>query len=99
MDKDAINTSSNEYAKTGAGDGAAAHTSKAFDPGDTSPESQHEGVKGEAGDANPVEVSPGNHSPGSQRIRDSQEAETGEARTATSGPGAGGAKGTGMGKK
>ena len=45
MDKDAMNTSSNEYSKTGEGDAGAAHTSKAFDPGDTSPEGQHGGVK------------------------------------------------------
>ncbi|KAL9082487.1 MAG: hypothetical protein Q9159_006373 [Coniocarpon cinnabarinum] len=61
MDKDAINTSSNEYSKTGEGDAGAAHTSKAFDPHDTSPESQHGGTQAEAGSANPLEVSPGNH--------------------------------------
>lgn len=44
LDKDAMNTSSNEYSKS-AGDAEVAHTDAAFDPGNTSPEGQAGGVE------------------------------------------------------
>ncbi|KAM3415238.1 hypothetical protein BST61_g8769 [Cercospora zeina] len=48
QDKDSINTTSNEYSKS-AGDGQAAGGGAAFDPKQTSPESQHESARQESG--------------------------------------------------
>lgn len=59
-DKDSINTSSNEYSKSGSDD-AAAHTDAAFDPSQTSPEAAEASAEKEAGGAdNSLNVSPGN---------------------------------------
>ncbi|KAF1925993.1 uncharacterized protein M421DRAFT_7494 [Didymella exigua CBS 183.55] len=60
-DKDSINTSSNEYSKSGSDD-AAAHTDAAFNPNQTSPEAAEASAEKESGDANnSLNVSPGNH--------------------------------------
>lgn len=45
LDKDAINTSSNEYSKSGGGDAEIAHSDAAFDPGETGPEETKRGVQ------------------------------------------------------
>lgn len=42
MDKDAIDVTSTEYAKTGGGDQSVAHEGAAFDPKNTSPEGQEQ---------------------------------------------------------
>ncbi|PPJ55773.1 hypothetical protein CBER1_01562 [Cercospora berteroae] len=62
QDKDSINTTSNEYSKS-SGDGQAAEEGTAFDPNQTSPESQHESARQESGSNsdNPLNVSPANH--------------------------------------
>ncbi|KAJ8117936.1 hypothetical protein OPT61_g984 [Boeremia exigua] len=60
-DKDTINTTSNEYSKSGSDD-AAAHTDAAFDPSQTSPEAAEASAEKETGSqANSLNVSPGNH--------------------------------------
>ena len=61
QDKDSIDTSSNEYSKSGS-DNAAAHTDAAFDPRKTSPEASEASAENEAGSKdNSLNVSPGNH--------------------------------------
>lgn len=61
QDKDSIQTTSNEYSKSGSDD-AAAHTDAAFDPKQTSPEAAEASAEQEAGGKdNSLNVSPGNH--------------------------------------
>ncbi|KAF2209241.1 hypothetical protein CERZMDRAFT_91374 [Cercospora zeae-maydis SCOH1-5] len=57
QDKDSINTTSNEYSKS-AGDGQAAGEGTAFDPTQTSPESQHESARQESGSVSKAQHDP-----------------------------------------
>lgn len=60
-DKDSINTTSNEYSKSGSDD-EAAHTDAAFNPNQTSPEAAEASAEKEAGGKdNSLNASPGNH--------------------------------------
>lgn len=69
-DKDSINTTSNEYSKSGSDD-AAAHTDAAFDPNQTSPEAAEASAEKESGGKdNSLNMSPGNHE--ASRANDSQ---------------------------
>ncbi|KAF1953100.1 hypothetical protein CC80DRAFT_166315 [Byssothecium circinans] len=59
QDKDSIDTSSNEYSKSGSDD-AAASSNAAFDSSKTSPESAEKTAEHEQGASNSLNVSPGN---------------------------------------
>ncbi|KAF2635569.1 hypothetical protein P280DRAFT_411255 [Massarina eburnea CBS 473.64] len=69
QDKDSINTSSNEYSKSGSDD-AAATSQAAFDSSTTSPEKAERTAEAEQ-DGNSLNVSPGN--PEVSKPRDEQE--------------------------
>lgn len=60
LDRESMNTTSTEGAQTGAGDAGAAQADTAFEPGNTDPGAQVEGVEKELGQgASPANVSAG----------------------------------------
>jgi len=84
QEKDSINTSSNEYSKSGS-DGDAASSGAAFDPGNTSPEGENKTAEKEGG-GNSLDVSPSN--PEVSKPRGSEEGGAASSpRTKTSGGG------------
>ncbi|KAJ4349498.1 uncharacterized protein N0V89_008114 [Didymosphaeria variabile] len=89
QDKDSLKPRSNEYSKSGSDD-AAAHSDAAFDPNKTSPEAAEQTAeaegKGEGGESDALNVSPGN--PEVSKPRGAQEGGASEGvRTKTSGGG------------
>ncbi|KAF7511079.1 hypothetical protein GJ744_005310 [Endocarpon pusillum] len=88
MDRDSINTESNEYSKTGSDDSAAGHKDPAFQPGNNDPESQlKESGPGDGRD--PLKVSPANHEVSQPKMDTERGAQKGPDRTETSGRGSG----------
>lgn len=66
LDREAVNTESNEYSKCGSDASAAREDDPAFRPGKTDPESELASSKKAAADGmedggNPLDVSPANH--------------------------------------
>ncbi|ERF76531.1 hypothetical protein EPUS_09012 [Endocarpon pusillum Z07020] len=88
MDRDSINTESNEYSKTGSDDSAAGHEDPAFQPGNNDPESQLED-SGPGDGRDPLKVSPANHEVSQPKMDTERGAQKGPERTETSGKGSG----------
>lgn len=90
MDREKMNTESNEYSKSGS-DAKSAQEDAAFDPSTTSPESQKQESSDQAPNSasqgDPLEVSPGNKEISKPRDQQEGGAEKGEDKTGTSGSG------------
>lgn len=81
LDREKMNTESNEYSKSGSDAAAATEDQAAFDPDKTSPESQKNS------EGKPLEVSPGNHDVSQARDTEEGGSEKGVERTHSSGGG------------
>lgn len=94
LDREAINTESNEYSKTGSDDGAASQEDPAFNPAKTDPEEELGSIGPGKDGLDPLEVSPAN--PDVSQPMDEKEggAEKGEERKKASGGGRGRVKGS-----
>ena len=88
MDREAVNTESNEYSKTGSDDSAASQKDPAFQPGKTDPESQR--ASSRPGDGrDPLNVSPANKEISQPRDQQEGGAQGAPDRKKASGEGSG----------
>lgn len=88
MDRDSINTESNEYAKTGSDDRAAGQEDPAFQPGNNDPDSELKTSEpGDGGD--PLNVSPANRGVSQPKMETERGPQKGPERKAASGGGSG----------
>jgi hypothetical protein len=96
LDREAVNTESNEYSKSGS-DSGAAHDDPAFETGRTDPESELRDSKPGENGRDPLDVSPANKDVSEPRDEKEGQAERGENRQKASGGGGRESKGRKVG--